>query len=75
MTPPHISLTARFLCRHDRELGMRVICRSSHLEIQSHFTFIAHALHFVDGLLPIFLSQVLGLFHRLSQEFLKLSSA
>lgn len=38
------------------------------------FTFIAHALYFVDGLLSILLSQVLGLFHRLAQEFFKLSS-
>lgn len=60
---------------------MRLICKRPHLKPDSlfalalqHFTFIAHALHFVDGLLAVLLSQVLGLFHRLAQEFFKLSS-
>lgn len=77
----HISLTASFLSRQERELRMKLICKRLILKHDSlfvfvlqHFTFIAHALHFVDGLLPILLSQVLGLFHRLAQEFFKLSS-
>lgn len=38
------------------------------------FTFISHALHFIDRFLAILLSQVFGFLHRFSQEFLKLGS-
>lgn len=38
------------------------------------FTFITHTLHFIDCLLSILLSQMLGSLHRQAQEFLKLSA-
>lgn len=53
----------------------RIIAYLKYIKILETFlTFISHTLHFIDCFLAILLSKMFGFLHRLSQEFLKLSS-